>query len=167
MAVCRQNKDGHEGNGFAQLGIGSACQCPWHLDHEGDKSWMGKSGSGWLGGIPSVHKGNLSGNFLLEAEMGGFLIPKGEGGWYGVDGLDAMHNPGRNSHREVGDQCGGVFRFIILSADNVQLEHVNVFLELLSGINMSGGQPIHGFLGGVGVNKGIFKISLELSKGSK
>ena len=51
--------------------------------------------------------------------------------------------------------------------DNVQLEHIDVFLELLSRIDTGGGQPIHGFSDSVGVDKGVFKISLELSEGSK
>ena len=121
---------------------------------------------GWLGSVSSVHEGNFPGNFFLKSEMGGFFVPEGEGGRYYIHGLDAMHNPGRNSRREVGDQRGGIFQFVVLSVDNVQLEHVNVFLELLSGIDTSGGQPIHGFWGGVGVDKGVFKIGLELSEGS-
>ena len=114
-----------------------------------------------------MHEGNLPGDFFLKSEMGGFFIPEGEGGRYCIHGLDAVHNPGGNSRREVGDQRGSVFRFVVLSVDNVQLECVNVFLELLSRIDTSGRQPIHGFSGGVGVDKGVFKISLELSEGSK
>ena len=123
--------------------------------------------AGWLGGISLVHEGNLSGDFFLKMEMGGLFVPEGEGGGYHIHGLDAMHNPGGNSHREVGDQRGSVFQFVVLSTDNVQLERVNVFLELLSGIDMGGGQPIHGFSGGIGVDKGVFEIGLELSEGSK
>ena len=123
--------------------------------------------AGWLGGISLVHEGNLSGNLFLEVKVGGFFIPEGEGGGYHIHGLDAMHNPGGDSHREIGDQGSGVFSFIILGVDNIQLERIDVFLELLSGIDMGGGQPIHGFSGGVGVDKGIFKISLELNEGSK
>ena len=123
--------------------------------------------AGWLGGISSVHEGNLSGDLFLEVEMGGFFVPKSEGGGYHIHGLDVMHNPGRNSYREVGDQCGGIFQFIVLRVDNVQLECVNVFLELLSGIDTGGGQPIHGFSGGVGVDEGVFEVGLELSKGSE
>ena len=64
---------------------------------------------GWLGGVSSVHEGDLLGDLLLETKVGGFFIPEGEGGGYRIHGLDAMHNPGRNSHREVGDQGGGIF----------------------------------------------------------
>ena len=42
-----------------------------------------------------VHGGNLPSNFFLEAEMGSFLVPEGEGGRHGVHSLDAMHDPGR------------------------------------------------------------------------
>ena len=118
---------------------------------------------GWLGGISSVHEGDL----LLETKVGGFFIPEGEGGGYRIHGLDAMHNPGRDSCREVGDQGGGIFQFVIFSMDNIQLECIDVFLELLSRIDTGGGQPIHGFSGGVGVNEGVFKVGLELSEGSK
>ena len=51
--------------------------------------------------------------------------------------------------------------------DNVQLECVDVFLELLSGIDTSGGQPIHGFSSDIGVDEHGLKIGLELSESSK
>ena len=86
-----------------------------------------------------VHEGNLSGNFFLEAEMGGFLVPEGEGGRYSIHGLDAMHNPGREPSGEIRDQGGGIFCFIILGMDDIQLECVDVLLELLSSIDVSGG----------------------------
>ena len=123
--------------------------------------------AGRLGDISLVHEGNLSGNLLLETKVGGFFIPEGEGGGYCIHGLDAMHNPGRDSCREVGDQGGGVFQFVVFSTDNVQLERVDVFLELLSGIDMSSGQPVHGFSGSIGVDEGGLKISLELSESSE
>ena len=86
-----------------------------------------------------VHEGNLSSDFFLEVEMGGFLIPEGEGGRYGIHGLDAMHNPGGEPSREVRDQGGGIFGFIIFGMDDIQLECIDVFLELLSSIDASGG----------------------------
>ena len=86
-----------------------------------------------------VHEGNLSSDFFLEVEMGGFLIPEGEGGRYSIHGLDAMHNPGGESSGEVRDQGGGIFCFIIFGADDIQLECIDVFLELLSSVNASGG----------------------------
>ena len=51
--------------------------------------------------------------------------------------------------------------------DDVQLKCVHVFLELLSRFDMSGGQPIHGFSSGVGVDEGGFKVILKLGEGSK
>ena len=86
-----------------------------------------------------VHEGNLSSDFFLEAEMGGLLVPEGEGGRYGIHGLNLMHNPGGESGGEVRDQGGGVFHFIIFGADDIQLECIDIFLELLSGIDASGG----------------------------
>ena len=86
-----------------------------------------------------MHVSNLPSNLLLEAEVGGFLVPEGEGGGYSVHGLDAMHDPSGEPGREVRDQGGGVFCFVILSADDVQLERIDIFLELLSSIDASGG----------------------------
>ena len=85
-----------------------------------------------------MHESNLSSNLLLEAKVGGFLIPEGEGGWYSVHGLDAMHDPSGDSCGEVRDQGGGIFRFIVFGTDDVQLERIDIFLELLSGIDASG-----------------------------
>ena len=114
-----------------------------------------------------MHESNLSGDLLLEAKVGGFLVPEGEGGGYGIHGLDAMHDPSGNSCGEVRDQSGGVFRFIVFGTDNIQLERVDIFLELFSGIDAGGRQPIHGFSSGVGIDKSIFEILLELSECSK
>ena len=86
-----------------------------------------------------MHESNLPSDLLLEVEVGGFLVPEGESGGYGVHGLDAMHDPSGEPGGEVRDQSGGVFCFIILSADDVQLERINIFLELLSSIDASGG----------------------------
>ena len=114
-----------------------------------------------------MHEGNLLGNLLLEMEVGGFLIPESEGGRYCVHGLNVVHDPSGDSCREVGDEGGGIFQFVILGVDNIQLKCVDVFLELLSRIDTSGRQPIHGFSSGVGVDEGVFKVGLELSEGSK
>ena len=124
-------------------------------------------GVGRLGAISAMCEGDFSGDLLLETEVGGFLIPEGKGGRYCIHGLDVVHDPSGDSCREVGDQSGGVFQFVILGADDIQLERVDVFLELLSGIDMSGGQPVHGFSGDVGVDEGGLKISLELSESSE
>ena len=86
-----------------------------------------------------MHESDLSSDLLLEAEVGSLLVPESEGGGYGVHGLDAMHDPSGEPSGEVRDQSGSVFCFIILSADDVQLERINIFLELLSSIDASGG----------------------------
>ena len=124
-------------------------------------------GTGWWGGIPVMHESNLSSNLLLEVKVGGFFIPEGKGGRYGIHGLDAMHDPSGDSCREVRDQGGGIFCFVVFGADDIQLERIDVFLELLSGIDMSGRQPIHGFSGSVCIDESIFKILLELGERSK
>ena len=124
-------------------------------------------GVGWLGAVSMVHEGDLLSDLFLETKVGGFLIPEGEGGGYCIHDLDAMHDPSGDPCREVRDQGGGVFHFIVFGADDVQLERIDVFLELLSGIDASGGKPVHGFSGGVGVDKGIFTILLKLGKRSK
>ena len=96
-------------------------------------------GTRWLGGISVMHEGNFPSDFLLEAKMGGFLVPEGEGSGYGIHGLDAVHDPGEGSCGEVRNQGGGVFCFIVFGADDVQLERVDIFLELFSGVDTSGG----------------------------
>ena len=59
--------------------------------------------SGWLGGISVMHESDLSSDLLLEAKVGGFLVPEGEGGGHGIHSLDAMHDPSGNSCGEVRD----------------------------------------------------------------
>ena len=86
-----------------------------------------------------MHESDLPSDFLLEAEVGGLLVPESEGGGYGVHGLDAMHDPSGESGREVRNQGGGIFCFIIFSVDDVQLECVDIFLELFSSIDAGGG----------------------------
>ena len=114
-----------------------------------------------------MHEGNLSSDFLLKTEVGSFLIPEGEGGRYGIHRLNAMHDPSGEPGREVGDQSGGIFCFIIFGADDVQLERIDVFLELFSGVDASSRQPIHGFSSGVGIDKGSLKVLLKLGECSK
>ena len=114
-----------------------------------------------------MHESDLLSDLLLEAKVGGFFVPEGKGGRYGIHGLDAMHDPSGDSCGEVGDQGGSIFRFIVFGADNIQLEHIDIFLELLSGFDASGRQPIHGFSGSVCIDKSIFKILLKLGERSK
>ena len=85
-----------------------------------------------------MHKSDFPSDLLLEAKMGGFFVPEGESGRYNVHGLDVMHDPSGDSCGEVRDQGGGVFCLVILGTDNVQLECIDVFLELLSGIDAGG-----------------------------
>ena len=86
-----------------------------------------------------MHESDLPSDLFLETEVGGFFIPEGESGWYSIHGLDTMHNPSGDSCGEVRDQGGGVFYFIIFGMDDIQLESIDIFLELLSGIDSSGG----------------------------
>ena len=51
--------------------------------------------------------------------MDSFLIPTGDGGGDVVHSLDPLHNPNWDSSREVGDQGGGVFDFVIFGTDNI------------------------------------------------
>ena len=85
-----------------------------------------------------VHESDLSSNLLLEVKVGSFLVPEDKGGRYRVHSLDAMHDPSGDSCGEVRDQGDGVFHFIVFGADDVQLEHIDIFLELLSGIDACG-----------------------------
>ena len=85
-----------------------------------------------------TRESDLSSDLLLEVKVGGFLVPEGEGGRYSIHGLDAMHDPRGDSCGEVRDQGGGVFCFIVFGTDNVQLECIDIFLELLSRIDASG-----------------------------
>ena len=50
-----------------------------------------------------MHEGNLLGNLFLVTEVGGFFVPEGESSGYRVHGLDAMHDPSRNSCGKIGD----------------------------------------------------------------
>ena len=124
-------------------------------------------GSGWLRGISSMHKGNPPSYLLLKLEVGSFFVPGSEGGRYSVHSLDSMHNPSGESRGKVGDEGGGIFQFVVLGLNNVQLECVDILLELLSRVNASGGQPVHGFSGGVGVYESCLEISLKLGEGSR
>ena len=58
---------------------------------------------------------------------------------YCIHGLDVMHDPSGDSCGEIRDQGGGIFHFIVFGADDVQLEHIDVFLELFSRIDAGGG----------------------------
>ena len=124
-------------------------------------------GSGWLKGVSSMHKGNPLSYLLLKSEVGSLFIPGSKGGRYGIHGLDMVHNPSGESHREIGDEGGSVFQFAIFGSNNIQLEHVDILLELLPRVNAGGGQPVHGFSGGIGVHEGCFEIGLELGESSK
>ena len=107
----------------------------------GARVWQAKTliGVGWLGTVSVVHKGELSSDLFLETKVGGFLIPEGEGGRYCIHGLDAMHDPSGDPCGKLRNQGGGIFHFIVFGADNIQLECIDIFLELLSGVDVSSG----------------------------
>ena len=123
--------------------------------------------SGHLGSGASMHEGNSSSDLLLEAEVGGLVVPSVDSGGDGIHSLDVMHDPCQDPGFEIRDESGSVFDFVVLGTNDVQLEPVNVILELLSRVNTGGGQPVHGFLGGVNITKGHLEICLEGSEGLK
>ena len=96
-------------------------------------------GMGWLGGVSVMHESDFSSDLLLEVKVGGFLVPEGKGGQYSIHGLDAMHDPSGDSCGEVRDQGGSIFHYIVFGADDIKLECIDIFLELFSGIDASGG----------------------------
>ena len=93
---------------------------------------MGEVGTCVLWSWSSVHQGYFSGNLPLETEMGSLFIPASDGGGDIVHSLDSLHDPNRDSSREVGDEGGGIFDFVILGADDIQFELVDIFLKLFS-----------------------------------
>ena len=96
-----------------------------------------------------MHESNFSSDLLLEAKVGGFLIPEGEGGRYSVHGLDAMHDPSGDSCGKVRDQGGSIFGFIVFGMGNIEFKSVDIVLELFSRVNVGSREPVHGFLGSV------------------
>ena len=44
-----------------------------------------------------MREGDLSRYLSLKVEVGSFFIPCGKGGRHCIHGLDAMHDPGRES----------------------------------------------------------------------
>ena len=114
-----------------------------------------------------MYKGNLVSNFLLEAEVGSFVVPSGDGGRGGIYALDTMHDPHQDPYFEIRDQDSGVLGLIMFGADDVELKLADVLLELVSGVDASGGEPIHGFLGSVDISKGLLEILFKGVKCSK
>ena len=45
--------------------------------------------------------GNLSSDFCLKMEMGGFLVPSCDGGRNSIHSLDSLHDPDQDSSQEV------------------------------------------------------------------
>ena len=84
-----------------------------------------------------MHEGDLLSDLFLKTKVGSFLVPESEGGRYRIHGLDSMHDPSGDSCREVRDQGGGVFRLVVFGVDDIQLERIGIFLELLSRIDAS------------------------------
>ena len=108
-----------------------------------------------------MHEGHLSGNFFLKMKVGSFFVPPSEGSGDGVHCLDAMHDPSWDSSRKVRDQGGSILGLIILGSDDIEFESIDIILELFSRVNMGHGEPVHGFLGDVGISEGIFEILFE------
>ena len=55
-----------------------------------------------------MHEGYLSGDFLLEVEVSGLIVPSSNGSGDSVHALDVVHNPGQDSCFKVRDQGGSV-----------------------------------------------------------
>ena len=88
-------------------------------------SWvrsLGAMSEAWacvLWGCSLMHQGDFLSNLPLETEVGSFLIPASDGDGNIVHGLDLLHDPDRDSSREIGDEGGGVFDFVVLGTDNI------------------------------------------------
>ena len=123
----------------------------WVSRRAGVRWSEGLTGVRCLRTVSSMCESNLSGYLFLEMEVGSLFIPCCESDGYSVHGLDSMHYPGGESCREIGNQSGSILQLIVFCMDNVQLECVNIFVELSSRVDMGGGQPVHGFTGGIGV----------------
>ena len=91
----------------------------WIMNRAGGLRAMGEVGAHVLWSQSLVHQGNLPSYLPLETEVGGFLIPSCDGSGDIVHCLDSLHNPDRDSGREVGDESGGIFDFIVFSMDNI------------------------------------------------
>ena len=68
---------------------------------------------------PLMHQGNLLSYLSLETEVGSLLVPAGDGGGDVVHSLDSLHDSNGDSSQEIGDEGGGVFDFVVFSANNV------------------------------------------------
>ena len=88
--------------------------------------------SGHLGGSSSVHEGDSVSDLLLEAEVGGFVVPPIDGGGDGIHSLNMVHDPCQDSCFEIQDKGGSVLDLVVLGIDNIELELVGIFLELVS-----------------------------------
>ena len=128
---------------------------------------MGEVGACVLWSWSLVHQGDFSSNLPLEMEMGSFFVPADNGGGGVVHSLDSLHNPDRDSGGEVGDECGGIFDFVVLGVDDVQFELVDIFLELFSSGDASSGEPVHGFLLDIGIPEDFFKLSFKCNERPK
>ena len=126
---------------------------------------MGEVGACVLWSRSLVHQGNLPSYLPLEMEVGSFLIPTSDSSGDIIHGLDSLHEPDGDSGRKVRGEGGGVFDFVVLGMNEVQLELIDVFLELLSSGNASSGEPVHGFLLGIGISKSPFKAGLKNGEG--
>ena len=96
--------------------------------------------------------------------MSGLFVPISDSGGNIVHGLDLLHDSDRDPSREVRDEGGSIFDFIVLSANDIEFELIDIFLELFSTSNAGGGKPVHGFLLDVGIPKGFLKVCFKNSE---
>ena len=66
-----------------------------------------------------MHQGDLPSYLPLEMEVGSFLIPTGNSGGDVVHSLDSLHDSDGDSGREIGDEGGSIFDFVVLSVNDI------------------------------------------------
>ena len=91
----------------------------WVMNRVGGLRVMGEVGVHILWSWSLMHQGDPPSYFPLETEVGGFLIPSGNGGGDVVHCLDSLHNPNRDSGQEVGDESGGILDFVVFGANDI------------------------------------------------
>ena len=66
-----------------------------------------------------MHQGDFSSYLPLETEVDSFLIPSSDGGGDVFHSLDSLHDSDRDPGREVRDESGSIFDFVIFGANNI------------------------------------------------
>ena len=64
-----------------------------------------------------MHQGDLPSYLPLETEVGSFLIPSSDGGGDVFHSLDLLHDSDRDPSREVRDESGSIFDFVVFGAN--------------------------------------------------